>query len=266
MKRISIITGASSGMGKEFAKQIAAKNNVDELWILARRQSKLAELRDEILSFSKISVRIIEIDLSGKKGVTAFKAFLDIEKKIDEKIGGFCISTLVNNAGFGTYGTFETTPLEKELNMIDLNCTTLTGLCGLSLEYMRKDSVIINVASLGSFLPLGNFAVYAASKAYVLSFSVGLAAELHDKGIQVTALCPGPVSTEFANIASNGKRVEVLHGKSAEKVVSHCLKCVEKGKHIAIMAFKWKFKAFASRFVGRYFGSRFTYKYCKRPS
>ena len=149
--------------------------------------------------------------------------------------------------------------------MVDLNCASLTGICGLCIPLMEKGSSIINVSSLAAFLPLGNFAVYAATKSYVLSFSVALAAELRDKGIKVTALCPGSVSTNFANVASNGARKEVLHGKSPEKVVAHCIKKARKGERIVLWAFKWKFTAFMSRFIGRYFGARFTFLHNKRP-
>jgi short-subunit dehydrogenase len=130
---------------------------------------------------------------------------------------------------------------------------------------MDKFSRIINTASLASYMPLGNFAVYGACKAFVLSFTVALAAELKEKGIRVTALCPGPVSTEFANVASNGVRKKVRHGLSAEKTVAHCLKKSRRGKLYSVMALKWKVQAYGSRFVGRYAVARFTYKFVKRP-
>ena len=130
---------------------------------------------------------------------------------------------------------------------------------------MTKGSLIINTASLASFAPLGNFAVYAATKAYVLSFTLALAAEVRDRGIRVCALCPGSVSTEFAEVASNGARKEVLHGVAADKTVSHCLKCAERGKKTALMTWKWKLFAAASRLLDRYAVARFTYKHWKRP-
>lgn len=279
MKRIAIITGASSGMGLEFARELfynADKyqyGHFDEFWLLARRKNRLYDIAYDMNHYREKpgnenlpKVRDIEIDLTGRKGTGSFKALLDAEKLTSQKYGGFEIGLLINNAGFGTYGEFAYTPLEKELDMIDLNCTSLTGLCGLSLEYMNQGSFIINTASLASFLPLGNFAVYAATKAYVLSFSVALAAELESRGIKVCAMCPGSVSTEFANVASNGARKEVLHGKSAVKTVRHCLKAAQKGETIALWAFVWKFKAFMSRFVGKTAGARFTFKHEKRPS
>lgn len=278
MKRIAIITGASSGMGSEFTKELFLNSEnykfgkFDEIWILARRSDRLKNLKYDLEKAAENNcskeypeITAIEIDLSGTKGVTAFNAILKTTKKVESKNGGFEIGLLVNNAGFGTYGEFTETPLDKELEMIDTNCSTLTGLCGLAIPFMNEKSTIINVASLAAFLPLGNFAVYAATKSYVLSFSVALAAELKDKGIHVLAMCPGSVSTEFANVASNGARKEVLHGYPAEKTVKHALKCASNKKHIALWAHKWKITAFFSRFIGRFFGARFTFIHNKRP-
>lgn len=278
MKRIAIITGASSGMGSEFTKELFLNSEnykfgkFDEIWILARRSDRLKNLKYDLEKAAENNcskeypeITAIEIDLSGTKGVTAFNAILKTTKKVESKNGGFEIGLLVNNAGFGTYGEFTETPLDKELEMIDTNCSTLTGLCGLAIPFMNEKSTIMNVASLAAFLPLGNFAVYAATKSYVLSFSVALAAELKDKGIHVLAMCPGSVSTEFANVASNGARKEVLHGYPADKTVKHALKCASNKKHIALWAHKWKITAFFSRFIGRFFGARFTFIHNKRP-
>lgn len=269
MKRIAIITGASSGMGAEFARQLGEEPCADELWLLARRLDRLKELeaaqnkaREENPSLPL--ARAFQIDLAGRAGVSAFKALLDAEKIID-KDQGFEIRILVNNAGFGTYGPFLDTPLETELDMVDLNVVSLTGIAGLALPFMGKGSILINTASLAAFLPLGNFSVYAATKAYVLSFSESIAAEVADRGIKVCALCPGSVSTEFADVASNGARKEVLGGKSVQKTVAHCIKAARQGKKTALWALKWKVTAFMSRFIGRYFGARWTYVHCPRP-
>lgn len=278
MKKIAIVTGASSGMGSCFAVQLAeesasmrqhgeAQLAADELWIIARRQDRLAELRQRITAAGGApAVRVLAMDISGKSGALALKKLLDEEQAATAASGGFCITVLVNNAGFGTYGEFARTDTVREMDMIDLDCTSLTGITGFALPYLVRGSRIINTASLASFLPLGNFAVYGACKAYVLSFSVAIAAELRDRGITVTALCPGPVSTEFADVASKGARKKVRHGLSPEKTVAHCLKRSRKGKLYALWALKWKFKAAASRFVGRYAGAWFTYRFCKRPS
>ena len=261
MKKIIIVTGASSGMGVCFARQLALENP-DELWIVARRKERLEEIKKEIEGKNKVSVRAVDMDISGSEGARRLNELLQKEKTA----GDFEISVLINNAGFGTYGEFANTDVNREMEMVDLDCTSLTGITGFALPFMKKGGRIINVASLASFLPLGNFAVYGACKAYVLSFSIALAAELKEKGISVTALCPGPVSTEFAHVASKGARKEVRHGLSAEKTVEHAIKASRKGRLYSMKFFKWKFQAWASPFVNKYLGAWFTYKFCKRPS
>jgi len=259
MKKIGIVTGASSGMGEEFALEIARQKRCDEVWLIARRKERLDALCKKIEAKKSVVPRAVCMDISGREGVECFAKLLEKED------GDFTVGILVNNAGFGTYGPFSETDVMRELDMIDLNCTALTGFCGVSLPYMTKGSLIINTASLASFSPLGNFAVYAATKAYVLNFTLALAAEVRDRGIRVCALCPGSVSTEFAEVASNGARREVLHGVPAGRTVAHCLKCAERGKKTALMTWKWKLFAAASRLLGRYAIARFTYKHWKRP-
>ena len=278
MKKIIVVTGASSGMGACFAEQLAKESagfakkgnkdeSCDELWIVARRKEKLESLKEKIILESRDKelenflplIKPVCLDLTGKDGALKMSRLFKAEKDLK-------INILVNNAGFGTYGEFCAADPLREMEMVDLDCTSLTGITAFALPYMQKGSRLINTASLASFMPLGNFAVYGACKAYVLSFTVALAAELKNKGIKVTALCPGPVSTEFANVASKGARKEVKNGLSAEKTVAHCIKKSRKGSLYSLMAFKWKFKALASKFVPRYAGAYFTYKFCKRPS
>jgi len=267
MKRIAVITGASSGLGEEFTRQVCANYDYDEIWIIARREEKLSALAKELNARKNFDVvRPVVMDVAGKEGVERFQNLLKLENQKLQKVeSGIEIGLLINNAGFGTYGPFAETSVKRQMDMIELNCTTVTGICGEALPYLRKDSVIINTASLAAFLPLGNFAVYGATKAYVLNFSIALAAELHDKGIKVCALCPGSVSTEFANVASNGARREVKGGIPPQKVVAQCLKRAFKDKRISLYRPKWRFTAFMSRFVGRYLGARYTYLYNKRP-
>lgn len=276
MKKIIVVTGASSGMGASFARQLAEESAgflqrgktqaaSDEIWIVARRKDRLEALKKEIEGLGEgiPFVRVIDMDISGRDGARALGKLFSDEASAEESL---FINVLVNNAGFGTYGEFAETDVEREMEMVDLDCTSLTGITGYALPFMGKGSRLINTASLASFLPLGNFAVYGACKAYVLSFTVALASELKHKGIRVTALCPGPVSTEFANVASRGARKEVKHGLSAEKTVAHCIKKTRRGSLYALMAFKWKIASWASKLVPRYICAWFTYKFNKRPS
>lgn len=267
MKRIIVITGASSGIGQEFARQIMDFRQADELWLVARREDRLLELKSKLESELEpyrersVAIRVIPKDISGRLGYQLFSKLLAEEARR----GDFTIDTLVNNAGFGTYGPFAETPVERELELVELNVTSLTGICGAALPYLSRGGSIINVASLAAYIPLGNFAVYAASKSYVRSFSLALAAEVKDRGIHVMALCPGSVATEFAEVASNGARKEVLHGKPVDKVVRHALICQKRGRHVALWAFKWKLNAFMSFLVNHYLFARHTYLHEKRP-
>lgn len=266
MRKITIITGASSGMGAEFARQLfaqyekqTAEKQGREIWLIARFAQNLEQVSSSLKG--RTQIKNYSMDLSGMAGAQGFSDLLEREAAASP----FIIECLINNAGFGTYGPFEKTDTQREMLMIDLNCTALTGLCGYSLKYMSAGSRIINVSSLAAFMPLGNFAVYAATKSFVLSFSIAIAAELKVRKIKVSALCPGSVSTNFANVASNGKRREVLHGRSPQKVVRDCLRKSKKGKKIILVFPKWRITAFLSHVVGRYIVARFTYKYAKRP-
>ncbi len=265
MKRVIIVTGASSGLGREFALQLSRGRKADEIWLIARRKEKLDALASEIRAIPGApDPKTLEMDLAADSGLAAFNSALHSANAAAE--GGLFVDTLVNNAGFGTYGTFADTDLGRQLEMIRVNVYALTALCHDALPYLGKGSRVINVASLAAFAPLGNFAVYGASKAYALSFGVAFAAEVADRGILVTSACPGPVDTEFANVASNGARKRVVDGKDPVAVVAHCLRAADRGRRVAIMAPKWKFKAFMSRFVGRYSFARHTFLHEKRPS
>ncbi|HKM22080.1 MAG TPA: SDR family NAD(P)-dependent oxidoreductase [Lachnospiraceae bacterium] len=187
---IAIVTGASSGMGREFVTQIDhAYNKLNEIWVISRRQDKLVELQKNV----KTTVKIIPLDLTGKNSYKVLSLLLEEQKPV--------IKMLVNSAGYGMIGDFGESALDEELGMIELNCTALTAITHICIPYMGNGSRIIQLASSAAFLPQPNFAVYAATKSYVLSFSRALNRELQEKGVYVTAVCPGPVQTEFFGIA-----------------------------------------------------------------
>ena len=185
---IAIITGASSGLGRKFA-ELADKENLDELWLIARRQERLQELAAKCHT----TTRILALDLTQPSSLEQLSARL---KKENPQL-----KFLVNAAGFGKIGRYDEIPANELLRMIDLNCRGLTEMTCTCLPWMHKGTRIINLASAAAFCPQAKFAVYAATKSYVLSFSRSLAAELKEKGIFVTAVCPGPVDTPFFEVS-----------------------------------------------------------------
>ena len=198
----ALVTGASAGLGAEFALQLADLG-VTHLALTARRADRLEELRQKLLSREHPpKVETISADLADANGVTSLIA--DLDKR------GFSPDILINNAGLGDLGTFETSDPAKMEAMLAVNIVALTRLTRWAVPAMlaKKAGWICNVGSTAGMIPLPTFAVYAATKAYVNSFSEALRIELHGSGIQVLALCPGPVVTEFGQVASreNSKR------------------------------------------------------------
>lgn len=191
-KKFTLITGASSGIGLELAKIAARKGQ--NLILVARSKEKLSNIAKNLHELDKVSVIVISMDL--EKPDSPRKLFDYITKK------ELNIENLINNAGFGTYGDFTKLDLEVEENMIQLNVTTLVELCHLFLKSIEKNKGrILNVASTAAFQPIPYMATYAATKAFVFSFSEALNLELKKSGVSVTALCPGPTKTHFENRA-----------------------------------------------------------------
>lgn len=191
---IAVITGASSGLGREFTKQISEKyKSIDEFWIMARRMDKLEELAGELNSNGK-KVRILCGDVTDKSSLSMYEDML-------KKYNPF-VRILVNAAGYGKIGHFDELPESENIGMCELNCTALTKMTYITIPYMKgKHADIINMASAAAFMPQPSFAVYAATKSYVLSLSYAIDREMKKDGISVTAVCPGPVSTDFFDIA-----------------------------------------------------------------
>lgn len=237
--RIAIVTGASSGIGREFAMQIPnLYKQLDEIWVIARRKERLLALKSEI----SVPVRVFDMDLNQTDSYEYLEQSL--------KAADANIRMLVNSAGYGKIGTFSETGIESQLGMLDLNCKALTRMTYLCLDYMSKGSRIINVASAAAFGPQPRFAVYAASKSYVYSFSVALEAELKEREIHVTAVCPGPVETEFFEVA--GSEMAVLKEQfrvQAKDVVRQALLDARHKKTISIYGSVMKAAKFASKLL-----------------
>lgn len=196
---IAIITGASSGLGEEFARQVQYSfANIDEVWLIARRKERLEKLAASL----KIRTRVIQADLTKKSDLRRIKKQLELSNPK--------INLLVNCAGFGAMGNFMELSLSEQMEMIDLNDKALVSMTYLALPFIQKKGRIIQIASVAAFLPQPGFAIYAASKSFVLSFSRALNEELKKRCISVTAVCPGPVKTEFFDRAKRGSNVMTI--------------------------------------------------------
>lgn len=225
-KSIVIITGASSGIGMEFALQLDAHlRKTDEIWLIARRKDQLIELSRRLRN----NTRIFSMDVT-KEG--------QIERLADTLEEHDCqIRMLVNCAGYGILGDFVNSDREEQAGMIRLNCEALTNVTHCCLPYMCKKSRIIHIASSAAFVPQPGFAVYAASKSYVNSFSLALREELKEKEIYVTSVCPGPVSTPFFDMAEAGgsaMTIKKMIMADVENVVRKALwdSCHKKAKSV----------------------------------
>ncbi len=207
----AVITGASAGIGRELARQRAAAAGT--LILVARRTDRLEALRDELLQINP-GLRVVceTLDLAVAEQVEAFAQRLQDEAAE--------VDFLINNAGFGDSGPFETSDWRTIEKMLQVNVLALTGLCHHLIPVLRRHrpGAILNVSSIASVLPVPNLAVYAATKAYVSSFSEALRAELRGTGISVTHLCPGPVDTEFQTVAQRAGVPETKHSPDFIKV------------------------------------------------
>ncbi len=198
-KSVVIVVGASSGMGEQFALQIDAQlRKTDEIWLIARRKDKLTLLANRMRN----NTRILAMDITKEA---------QVERLADTLEEHDCqIRMLVNCAGYGIIGDFADLGCEEQLGMVRLNCEALTHVTYACLPYMIKGTRVIQLASCAAFLPQPGFAIYAATKAYVNSFTQALRSELMDKGIVVTSVCPGPVDTPFFDIAEkSGKMLSI---------------------------------------------------------
>lgn len=236
---VTLITGASAGLGAEFARQCAARG--EALVLVARRRDRLEALAMEVGG----DVHVIAADLAQPHSAASLIGQVEAE--------GLTVDTLINNAGFGLAGKFADRPLDRQSEMIDLNVRTLVELCHLVLPAMRERGrgAICNVASTAAFQPGPNMSVYYATKAFVLSFTEALHHELKGTGIRVSALCPGPTATEFGEVAgSKSPALERIKGE-APQVVRAGLAGLDRNKAVVIPGWPNKVTAQAHRFLPR---------------
>lgn len=215
-KNIIVVTGASSGMGREFLKQIELKENVEEIWAIARRSDLLEELKQLV----KTPIKVLSLDLSMEEDLEKYK--IELEK------GNVNVVVLGNCAGFGKFEHSMNIETDVKLNMIDLNVKSIVSMIDYTLPYMNKGAKIMNIASCSAFQPVPYINTYAATKSFVLSYSRGLNAELKFRGIHVLAVCPFWTKTEFFNRAiSNNQKEVVIHYSvmyDASKVMKKAIK------------------------------------------
>lgn len=218
--RIAIITGASSGMGREFVRQLHGYIQPDEIWAIARRRAALEELAVQ----TSIPVRPIVLDLGKETSFQVFSDLLATEKPE--------VELLVNAAGFGKFGDFQEIPLEDDLSMIDLNCKALVAMTRICLPYMKRGSHILQLDSLSAFQPVPYITTYGATKAFVLSYTRSCNAELKPQGIRMMAMNPAWVKTEFFDHAfqTNSKVQYFNYVYEAKDVVATGLKDLYRSK------------------------------------
>ncbi len=237
-KRIAVITGASSGMGREFVLALDKQEAYDELWLIARRLEKLEALAGQ----TRAAVRPIALDLGSQTDIDRYRRMLADENPD--------VRVLVNAAGFGKFRAFTELSLEDQLAMIDLNDKALVSMTYITLPYMQKGSCIYQLGSLSSFQPVPYINVYGASKAFVLSFSRALNKEMQKmgRGIRVMAVCPGWVRTEFFDHAVEDDTITYYNRYyNADEVIQRALRDMKKGKDVSICGFPVRTQVWATK-------------------
>jgi uncharacterized protein len=240
----ALITGASSGLGEEFARQLARENY--DLVLTARREDRLKAVAAEALKLGSSKVEVIAADLGQPDAATK------LHRQVSDR--GIEVECLINNAGFGTHGIFHKLPLEREVEQINLNVTSLVSMTRLFLEGMvaRRRGTIINVASTAAFQPVPYMATYGASKSFVLDFSEAVAYEVKSSGVTVMALCPGPTRTEFQDVAGvNETGVPSFAYMDAKTVVAQALASAKRGKSVRINGIMNQLMAQSTRITPR---------------
>lgn len=232
--RIAVITGASAGLGAEFAKQIAqaaGPEQLDELWLVARRAERLRKIADTL----PLPCRCFALDLTEEASLQELaRAFA--EEKVD-------IRYLVNNAGYGTQGPFAEVEESKLMACLDLNIRALVQLTHMAKPYLSRGAQVFQISSVSAVMPQPNYAVYSSSKTFVLHFAKALAAEWKREGIKVVAVCPNLMATDFcerAEMPAQTLKVKKLGLEQPERVVRVALRAGRKGRAVALSSFSGK--------------------------
>lgn len=217
-KKIAVVTGASGGLGKEFIRLLLREENVEEIWAIARNEKKLCALKKK----GGGKIQVYPMDLSDRRALENFEQVLR-NSEIE-------ITYLVNNAGYGAFGSYEDLDVEESLRMIDVNCGAVVAMGLLCIPYMKRGAHVINIASQASFQPLPYLNLYSASKAFVRSYSRALHIELKEKGISVTAVCPGWLDTGFFERADIGAEKTIRRYRGMTKPMKVAVKALHDAK------------------------------------
>lgn len=238
MKTIALVTGASSGIGREFVMQID-KFGLDEIWGISLNLEALNEVKKS----TKTTFVPFCLDLTKVKNIEELNKTLQKEP--------INIKYLINCSGFGKFGSYKQTKNIDVVDMINLNCTAIVLMCNICLPFMKKHAKIINMASTAGFQPLPYFNVYAATKAFVINYSEALYYELYSRNISVTAVCPGWVKTPFLQkmATKNNDIKKFSYMYDAGDVCSRALKCANKNKLLALYGFKTRVQKFVVNLV-----------------
>ena len=239
--KIAVITGASAGLGREFLRALPDfYPDIEEYWLISRSREKLENAAKDV----SVPVKIFPLDL------TLDESYGRLEREYDMLKPD--IALLINNSGCGFLGNVGDGDLWKQTSMIDLNLKGLTAVTHLSIPYMTRGSRIINISSIASFCPNPRMTVYSATKAYISAFSLGIGDELKECGITSTAVCPGPMDTDFivkGGIKGHSKTFETLPYCSPEKVARGALKAAKKGRSVWTPTLFYKFYRFVAKIV-----------------
>ena len=254
--KITLITGASSGLGLELAR-IYAKNN-NNLLLVARSEDKLINIKKEIEQEYNVFVDYKVIDVSKKEELS------NLYQYTKEK--DYFINNLVNNAGFGDRGDFIDMDIDKQMQMTDVNCNAVLYLTKVFLNNMllNNEGHIINVCSIAAFMPAPYMCTYHATKAFVLYLGEAISYEIRKSNVKLLTLCPGPFTSNFVNLAHNDYTFKKIKPISALKVANFAYKKSIKGKKLAIVGFKNKLTVFACRFFPRSFVTMISAKNIKK--
>lgn len=231
--KTAIVTGASSGLGKQFALKLAEDKGIEKLWLIDISREGIGELAK---TFPDKMAEAVAIDLTSPDDMEKLKKKLETERPE--------IAVMVNCAGFGQIGSFEEAPIKRLTGMIDLNLKALVELTHMTLPYMKKGSVIYNISSLNAYVPAPQTAVYSATKAGVAAFSQALFKELEPKGIHVIAVSPGPMDTQFMKTATNGASSSMPGSVDPGDVVALAIKDAKAKKIVSAYGGATKFNMF----------------------